>query len=348
MVGGSDSESTGWFDASYKLILLMKTGLTLKIKLCDASSKDFQAWQAALSKALSRQSWLTARKAAAAGPKRFSDTDSRNPRSGTRAAHIGLGGLQRRQKQEETAGKALAGSAFRDLDSLMAKAREVVQLAERVAQINEQASRSGDSGATEEERAQFNSLVRSVGIASPVTRDSMGGSGSGDLFYSELARQLAGFVRPFLKKAGGMLALTDVYCLYNRARGSELVSPNDLLTACRQLQPLSLGMRLRTFESKVTVLQLDTFSDTAVAEKLGALALEVQKEAAAATNGDLAYGSGLSPLVVARRWRVSLLVAGEHLRTAEKEGALCRDDSAGGLRYFANFFLGWGSQEKGA
>lgn len=41
--------------------------------------------------------------------------------------------------------------------------------------------------------------------------------------------QLADFLRVPLERAGGMMTLPDVYCLFNRARGTELVSPDDLL-----------------------------------------------------------------------------------------------------------------------
>jgi ESCRT-II complex subunit VPS36 len=38
-----------------------------------------------------------------------------------------------------------------------------------------------------------------------------------------------------------VVSLTDLYCLYNRARGTELVSPDDLLQAVRLMDSLHLG-----------------------------------------------------------------------------------------------------------
>lgn len=66
-----------------------------------------------------------------------------------------------------------------------------------------------------------------MGITSPVTRAS-----AGVRFQQELARQLADFLAAPLAKAGGVMMLPDVYCLFNRARGTELVSPDDLMQAC--------------------------------------------------------------------------------------------------------------------
>jgi len=56
--------------------------------------------------------------------------------------------------------------------------------------------------------------------------------------------------------SGGIMTLTDVYCVFNRARGTELVSPDDLLAACKLLSTLGLPLRLRSFPSGVTVRRL--------------------------------------------------------------------------------------------
>lgn len=67
------------------------------------------------------------------------------------------------------------------------------------------------------------------------------------------------------------MALTDVYCRVNRARGLELLSPEDLLNACRQLSLLNMPIVLRIFDSGVMVLQTQTHSDFEVAESLAEL-----------------------------------------------------------------------------
>lgn len=41
--------------------------------------------------------------------------------------------------------------------------------------------------------------------------------------------QLAAFLAAPMERAGGLMTLPDVFCLFNRARGLELVSPDDLL-----------------------------------------------------------------------------------------------------------------------
>lgn len=42
---------------------------------------------------------------------------------------------------------------------------------------------------------------------------------AGKSYYEELAREFAGFMLPVLNSKSSMIALTDAYCLFNRARG---------------------------------------------------------------------------------------------------------------------------------
>ena len=60
--------------------------------------------------------------------------------------------------------------------------------------------------------------------------------------------QLADFLTPRVDAVGGCMALPDVYCLFNRARGSELVSPDDLLQVGRCCTARAQG-RSRTWRT---------------------------------------------------------------------------------------------------
>ena len=84
-------------------------------------------------------------------------------------------------------------------------------------------------------------------------------------YHEVTARQVADFLVPKLHTAvqqggAGMMSLTDVYCLFNRARGTNLISPEDLREACHLLDTLHIGLQQRVFPSGVTVLQLTKFS----------------------------------------------------------------------------------------
>lgn len=67
-----------------------------------------------------------------------------------------------------------------------------------------------------------------------------------------------------------MMSMADVYCRVNRARGLELLSPEDLMSACRLMSTLKLGLCLRTFDSGATVLQLSDHNDNIIVENTAA------------------------------------------------------------------------------
>lgn len=52
--------------------------------------------------------------------------------------------------------------------------------------------------------------------------DQQEAAGTEQQYYRDLARELAEFLLKPLNVAGGTMPLTDVYCVYNRARGSNV------------------------------------------------------------------------------------------------------------------------------
>lgn len=89
-----------------------------------------------------------------------------------------------------------------------------------------------------------------MGITSPVTRENAGGA-----YYQQLARQLAEFLGDYMPRNGGIMTLSDIYCMFNRARGVELVSPDDVYYAVMLQKKLKLGYHVRKFDGGLIVLQ---------------------------------------------------------------------------------------------
>ena len=56
------------------------------------------------------------------------------------------------------------------------------------------------------------------------------------------------------------MLLSDAYCLYNRARTTDLVSPDDMWEACGQLGGLRAGLAVSTVSSGITMLKLEVCS----------------------------------------------------------------------------------------
>nr|XP_026694428.1 vacuolar protein-sorting-associated protein 36-like [Ciona intestinalis] len=167
---------------------------------------------------------------------------------------------------------------------------------------------------------KFKSYLLSLGIPNPVTKQT---HGSGTHYHQQLAHEVSKSLAPQIDKAGGMILLTDAYCRINRARGMELLSPEDLLNACRMLTHLNLSIKLRQFDTGVMVLQSDSHSDEKVTQQTTQLVTD---------------STSLSSEELASIVDISVLLAKERLLLSETSGLLCRDDSDQGLRFFPNLF----------
>uniref|UniRef100_A0A3P9AE57 Vacuolar protein-sorting-associated protein 36 n=1 Tax=Esox lucius TaxID=8010 RepID=A0A3P9AE57_ESOLU len=233
-----------------------------------------------------------------------------------RTRAVGIVGIERKIEERRKETDKNISEAFEDLSKLMVKAKEMVELSRSIA--NKIKEKQGDI--TEDETIRFKSYLLSMGIANPVTRET---HGSGTHYHLQLAKQLGDMLVAPLEERGGMMALTEVYCLVNRARGMELLSPEDLVNACKMFESLKLPLRLRIFDSGVMVVQLQSHSE----EEMIASALDNVTDKGSLTAEEFAKLLGLS-----------VLLSKERLFLAEKMGHLCRDDSVEGLRFYPNLF----------
>ncbi|CAJ2657187.1 unnamed protein product [Trifolium pratense] len=238
---------------------------------------------------------------------------------------VGVSGILRKEQEMwESTDKSLQ-DAFQDLNALMSKAKEMVMLAEKMRQKLLSGSNSQTNTTNDEEmgsKEEMQELLLSVGIISPVTKES-----AGALYHQQLSRQLADFVKVPLDRAGGIINLIDIYCLFNRARGTELISPDDLLQACSLWEKFDVPIVLRKFDSGVMVIQNKSHSDEEVFTKIKVLVMKPD-----------ALRSGISPSDAAMTLGVAPAMAKEHLLSAESKGILCRDVSPDGFRFYINLF----------
>ncbi|KAG0178396.1 hypothetical protein DFQ28_004379 [Apophysomyces sp. BC1034] len=228
---------------------------------------------------------------------------------------IGISAIQDRIEKTTLETNETMTDAFQDLDCLMGKATEMVKLAESISN-----KMSKDTTETDGNMSKLRGYLLNLGIASPVTRGS-----AGSIYHQELARELAEFLGKFLGKETSMKSLTDVYCVFNRARGVALVSPDDVYRASLQFEALNLPFRLRQFESGLLVIQSMDMSD----ERTAARVLQYVKD----------RGGQITALQLAELEQWALTVAFEQLKIAEEKGLVCRDDGPGGLTFYDNLFL---------
>lgn len=266
------------------------------------------------------------------------DNDTPGSPSGGRTKTAGIAGLEQLGLNMRKNNEILIGSAFEDLEALMASAKDVIALAERFARQ----TNNGQDSATAEESAILAESASQLGLIT--TKDIVGGDSSESLYLSELSRNLAEFLtddsRGVLKKAGGIITLVDLWAMFNRARGGvELVSPMDFEKAARLWSKLKLPVRLRTFRSGVMVVQSRDRTDETT---IKALLSWLQDLHEFPPDGDMPwdwqqFGRGVTAQEAAERFGWSLGVAEEELLMAEEQGALCREEGLEGLKFWVNY-----------
>ncbi|CAO3666329.1 unnamed protein product [Rhizopus stolonifer] len=226
---------------------------------------------------------------------------------------VGISAIQDRIEKTTLEANETMTDAFQDLDRLMTKATEMVKLAESIS--------SKMSKEPTDQLPELRNHLLNLGISSPVTKDS-----AGSIYHQELARELTDFLGRLFKQDHDMKSLTDVYCLFNRARGVALISPEDLYKASQEFERLKLPFRLRKFSSGLTVIQSLNMDDNRAAHRI----LKHVKD----------QGGCLTALQLAELEKLALAVASEQLTITEQMGLLCRDQGPGGsLTFYENLFV---------
>ncbi|KJH44781.1 EAP30/Vps36 family protein [Dictyocaulus viviparus] len=260
--------------------------------------------------ALKRKSWQRSSSGSSSSGSRTSQ--------GIQMRSVGIAGLEKRLVEVHQRTNETISQAFEDMSRLMETARDMVNLSKSIAE--KLRSRKGEI--TEDETIAFKSYLLSLGVSDPVTKSTYG---NGAIYFDKLAEELCAVLLEPLKDCGGMMTLPEVYCRVNRARGMELLSPEDLLNACQALNKRADSpMELHRFATGVIVVQLKTAS---VASMVEATADFVKKNGSA-TASELAVSCG-----------ITVILAKERLLAAEEQAVLCRDDSMEGLKFYPNRFL---------
>ncbi|GAA5911964.1 uncharacterized protein JCM6883_000747 [Sporobolomyces salmoneus] len=237
--------------------------------------------------------------------------------------------------------------ALKDLESLMRKAKEMIQLAQSInAQISSStSSNDNDKSASDAKASNLASTsLSSLGILSSVavTADQ---SRSEKEYHHSLARELGSLLQSrattthgrgggekregLLEKRGGVIGLDELWCVWNRARGVALVSPKALKLSVPYLPLYTSNPTLHplTFpKSGLTILHTPRYSPLAFKDRLLDLIdqetslisiPEVEGEAdAEEQRGE----GGVGLLQVAKREGLSLGLTKEMIELIEFEG----------------------------
>ncbi|KAL7271240.1 Vacuolar protein-sorting-associated protein 36 [Rhizina undulata] len=251
---------------------------------------------------------------------------------------VGIAGLERQGLEARKQNTLAISDAFYDLEALMGRAKEMIALAENFSTRLV----STQTFANSEESALLRSSTQALGL---VSKDMVAGNDkSQELYITELARQVADFLaddrRGVLKREGGVMTLVDLWAVYNRARGIDLISPADLEKAARLFEKLKLPVRLREFRSGLLVVQDVRATDAETVRRILEWVRCLQGE-----TGEGGFGKGVTASETAERFQWSVGVATEELEMAEERGALCREVGIEGVRFWDNWFAKMGEEE---
>jgi hypothetical protein len=218
--------------------------------------------------------------------------------------------MEKRKIEEEA---KLTNEAVSDLSELMNRANEVMDLLKKCAETMSSSHKDIDA---------FDVLLSEIGVVdNPVTKAT-----AGKKYHQDLAKQISIFLSQ-RKPPSVVITLPDVYALYNRARGgADLVSPSDLVSACRSMNNLELDFEFLEYDSGVRAVRNKKMYST-IAEACDKLLKAAAQSLSAA---DLTKAVPSLPLVIAKEW----------LMEKENSRELVRDkDSYGNIRWYANLYF---------
>lgn len=355
------------FSRSTRIIIKLDTSmvstLTNEHHLKFQSHNDAEEFGQFLQTSLDRKQWLIIEKEK---EKELLKRTQKN--TGPRV--VGVSGIMRQREREKRETNHLATGAFQDLEALFSQANDVVQtITKYQAQIenlnkttssvgktkeDEGGGGGGGGGGEEDEAEQMKDLLMTIGIQSPVTKSSYNSSKKNsniDLYYSSLARELADFLlkktqdpkNNMIEKSGGILTLLDAYCLWNRARCLDMISPDDFIECIKYFKQLNLNLNVRLFDSGLQVIQFtDSHSDNKMCEKI--LKMIINKTNSSSSQNNSGGGSrpnqvqGMHSFQISQLLNIPLSLTNEFIKIAEMNGYIVRDEYLEQVTYYPNLF----------
>jgi len=230
-----------------------------------------------------------------------------------------------------------------DAENLLEEATALVKIIQRyVATVDKhETTTSSDGNGDDKDNERLTNMLSNMGMTAALRKADY--KGREDAYYGTLARQLADFLRPKLKNT--MMTLTDVYCVYNRARGTNLISPEDLLQAVDQMEKIGgggLGLSHYQFPSGLRVLQDAALNQERMEDRLVEIAAADSSTSSSGGSG----GGGITCQEASHILHLSVLLAQEQLTAAERHGALVRDETTESIRFYPNRFVEWSNNDE--
>jgi ESCRT-II complex subunit VPS36 len=264
--------------------------------------------------------------------------------------------------------KKNASSSSDHLETFLMEATELVQVIQKyVATLDRSVSNheSNDNDDTDklvhmlQDMGMTSILNKSNNTHTKQKRKKNNDSSSSDTYYYDtIARQVVDLIRPKLQRQTvPMMTLTDVYCIYNRSRGTQLISPEDLLWAMERLDDLQLSLSLLTFpNSGLKVVQDPTRTNIkTLTETFRRMCQQNEDEynnnkkknnIENTPDSSTTYYGYITALSVSQQCHIPTILAFEQLQMVEQsvmpetgKSPLVRDETLEVTRFYPNVFF---------
>lgn len=233
----------------------------------------------------------------------------------------GIAGVMRQQQQKEDLAEAM-----NDINAVMNNAGSLVAAIRKF---------KSQSGVSQEDASAILSIEEALGLGSVVTSSSVG---KGRQWHEEVAREicrwLSAVANPLSRAV--VIPLVELFAQYNRARRQELISPHDMLEACRLIPAVmpASTLSLKVFRSGAHALTNDSAGNV---EALLRRALGPKTSSVSSLAGLLKTGLSASQFSVLLGATED--IAEEILEDFEDDEILCRSEANfGEVTFFWNIF----------
>ena len=235
------------------------------------------------------------------------------------------------RKTEQRRNEALAGDSLKELSSLATSAEYLVKMIGRYSEELKKKKLTTDGraiNAADRELDELNSILSDIGLASLPSKDA-------STYHEDLCKVIAESVeKVFQVMESKMILLSDLYCLVNRARVTNLISPKDVFSACALLSrddsqrahsmTGKYNLVFKRFPTGVAVLMSGEYNDDVIAERIQEL---VQKKQPVTVTG------------IADSLSLSYGIANVQVTLTESLGLLCRDETDTDTYFYVNRFV---------
>ena len=171
----------------------------------------------------------------------------------TQVTGLGMDRVKNMMRGKLDTQQQMIQGSFSDINSLRQNAEIMIQIASQIR------NKIANNPNNKSENDEVNSILSKIGFVDPITKEVAGSE-----YYAKLGEQINQFFMDYFAKNPKTKALTliDAYCLYNRARPGNTISPKDMRQAVNQLTSGKVlhDIIIKNFNNEMIVIQTPEFS----------------------------------------------------------------------------------------